>query len=207
MCCPQCSPCIFARPRGSAYKRLCWSVHTHFPFQQFRLQPPDVGGDWRGGLGEGGVLHAFFHNVSGWGDTTFVQPIFREWSWDLEICQIWGSFSVRFFFFWSNANNINEYVNPKDIVILAIFWNGAFPDRSAECDDQACRILPQSIDWDYVSHYGALQRQNALTTFFDSLVSDINVLYFRSLTYAQRDNAVKTRIAVWRSFFKHFLQT
>jgi len=144
--------------------------------------------------------------------TTFVQPIFSEWSWDLEICQIWGSFSVRFFFFffffffWSNANNINEYVNPKEFVILTIFWNGAFPDRSAECDDQACRILPQSIDWDYVSHYGALQRQNALTTFFDSLVSDMNVLYFRSLTYAQRDNAVKTRIAVW-SFFKHFLQT
>ena len=47
-----------------------------------------------------------------------------------------------------------------------------------------------------VSHYGALQRQNALTTFFDSLLSDMNELYFRSLTYAQRDNAVKTRIAV-----------
>ena len=79
MWCLHCSPCIFARPRGSAYKRLCPSVCPRFPSQQFRLQPAVVGEDWRGGLGDGGVLHAFFSQLfshgSEWGDRTFVQPI------------------------------------------------------------------------------------------------------------------------------------
>ena len=125
MWCLHCSPCIFARPRGWAYKRLCPSVCPRFFFPAIQTS---TSGGWRG-------LERWFGGRRSSPCIFFTIVFTWEWMRRQDFCLahfggcgVWMWKYVRFggfspvFLCWSNAHNIKEYVNTKKFVIVTIFW-------------------------------------------------------------------------------------